>query len=193
MSEFKKMIAIPTIEQADHETIKRFQEEKLRQLLAYLQVNSAYYQRLFQECGVDANTIRHLEDLVQLPLTTKENLQQCNREFRCVATAQTADYVTTSGTSGDPVLLALTDRDLDRLAYNESLSYQCMGLVGGHTVQLTTTMDRRFMAGLAYFLGARQAGLGVVRVGSGVPELQWIPLRAYSRTLSSAYRRFCSR
>src|SRR3546814_16418267 len=29
------------------------------------------------------------------------------------------------------------------------------------------------MAGLAYFLGARRAGIGVVRVGSGVPELQW--------------------
>src|SRR5690606_15507762 len=68
---------------------------------------------------------------------------------------------------------ALTDRDLDRLAYNEALSYQCMGLQRGNTLQLTTTIDRRFMAGLAYFLGARKAGLGVVRVGSGVPELQW--------------------
>jgi len=29
------------------------------------------------------------------------------------------------------------------------------------------------MAGLAYFLGARKAGIGIVRVGSGVPELQW--------------------
>src|SRR5690554_2211199 len=121
------MIAIPPIEQADHETIKRFQEEKLRQFLVYLQANSTYYQTLFKEYGIAVSTIRHLEDLVQLPLTTKGNLQQRNREFRCVGTAQTADYVTTSGTSGDPVLLALTDRDLDRLAYNESLSYQCMG------------------------------------------------------------------
>src|SRR5690606_23269695 len=52
-------------------------------------------------------------------------------------------------------------------------SYQCMGMTAGQAVQLTTTLDRRFMAGLAYFLGARKAGIGVVRVGSGVPELQW--------------------
>lgn len=67
----------------------------------------------------------------------------------------------------------MTDRDLDRLAYNEALSYQCVGLDRGSVVQLTTTIDRRFMAGLAYFLGARKAGIGLIRVGSGVPELQW--------------------
>lgn len=167
------MTTIPTIAQASREAIILFQEEKLKQLLTYLQAHSGYYQRIFETRHIDVQTIRSLEDLAQLPLTTKEDLQQYNLDFRCVDTSKTADYVTTSGTAGDPVLLALTDNDLDRLAYNESLSYQCMGLTAGQSVQLTTTMDRRFMAGLAYFLGARKAGIGVVRVGSGVPELQW--------------------
>ncbi|WP_262247239.1 phenylacetate--CoA ligase family protein [Parapedobacter soli] len=167
------MTTIPPIEQADRETINRFQAEKLQHFIAYLQANSAYYQRLFRMHGIDIHSIRTLDDLVRLPFTTKEQLQQENTAFRCVPETETADYVTTSGTSGDPVLLALTGSDLDRLAYNESLSYQCMGMAAGQTVQLTTTLDRRFMAGLAYFLGARKAGIGVVRVGSGVPELQW--------------------
>src|SRR5690606_7438065 len=160
-------------EQASRETIIQFQEEKLQQLLAYLQGHSAYYQQVFSTHDIDVQAVRTLEDLARLPFTTKEQLQQENEAFRCVAKAQTADYVTTSGTSGDPVLLALTDNDLERLAYNESLSYQCMEMAAGQSVQLTTTLDRRFMAGLAYFLGARKAGIGVVRVGSGVPELQW--------------------
>ncbi len=167
------MNAIPPIEQASRETINQFQAEKLYQLLRYLQNHSAYYQQVFQAHGIDIQAVRTLESLAHLPFTTKEQLQQENMAFRCVPTAQTADYVTTSGTSGDPVLLALTDKDLDRLAYNESLSYQCMEMAAGQAVQLTTTLDRRFMAGLAYFLGARRAGIGVVRVGSGVPELQW--------------------
>lgn len=167
------MNTIPPIEQANRETIKRFQEERLQQLLQYLQAHSTYYQQVFYTHGIDVQAICTLADLAQLPFTTKEQLQSENVAFRCVATAQTADYVTTSGTSGEPVLMALTDRDLDRLAYNESLSYQCMGMTAGQAVQLTTTLDRRFMAGLAYFLGARKAGIGVVRVGSGVPELQW--------------------
>ena len=40
-------------------------------------------------------------------------------------------------------------------------------------VQITTTLDRRFMAGLAYFLGLRKLGAGIVRTGSGFPQLQW--------------------
>lgn len=164
---------IPAIETADRDTIKQFQEEKLQQLLAYLQSHSVYYQTLFKNHRIDIRAIRFLEDLTRIPMTTKADLQDHNQAFRCVDATQVADYVTTSGTSGDPVLLALTDGDLDRLAYNEALSYQCMGLQRGQSLQLTTTIDRRFMAGLAYFLGARRAGIGIVRVGSGVPELQW--------------------
>src|SRR5690606_26815876 len=164
---------IPAIETADKDTIKRFQEEKLQQVLAYLQAHSVYYQNLFKRQDIKVGSIRFLEDLTRIPGITKADLQNHNRTFRCVDAARVADYVTTSGTSGDPVLLALPDADLDRLAYNEALSYQCMGLQRGNALQLTTTMDRRFMAGLAYFLGARRMGIGIVRVGSGVPELQW--------------------
>lgn len=167
------MIPILAIEKADRQTIKRFQEERLRETVDYLWRHSRYYQRLFSDHGIAWDAIRTLEDLERVPVTTKDDLHRHNPLFRCVAAAQVADYVTTSGTSGDPVLLALTDADLDRLAYNESLSYQCMGMARGETIQLTTTIDRRFMAGLAYFLGARKAGIGIVRVGSGVPELQW--------------------
>jgi Coenzyme F390 synthetase len=167
------MVPIPAIEQAGPQAIRQFQEERLRELVSYLQQHSPYYRQLFVAQNIQPEDVRTLADLAQLPLTTKEQLQQHNLAFRCVTPAQVADYVTTSGTSGDPVLLALTDRDLERLAYNEALSYQCMGLSAGRTIQLTTTIDRRFMAGLAYFLGARKAGIGVVRVGSGVPELQW--------------------
>jgi phenylacetate-CoA ligase len=40
-----------------------------------------------------------------------------------------------------------------------------------------TTIDKRFMAGLAYFLGLRALGAGIVRVGNGIPELQWDTIR----------------
>lgn len=33
-----------------------------------------------------------------------------------------------------------------------------------------TTIDRRFMAGLAYYMGARELGMGVIRVGNGIPN-----------------------
>jgi len=170
-------MTIPPIEQASPEMIKQLQEEKLREMLKYLRAHSAYYRQVFTKHNIDERELRTLEDLRRLPFTTKEDIQMNNSAFRSPPRAEVADYVTTSGTSGDPVVVALTDKDLNRLAYNESLSYQCMGMAAGEFVQLTTTLDRRFMAGMAYFLGARKAGIGVVRVGSGVPELQWDTIR----------------
>jgi len=35
------------------------------------------------------------------------------------------------------------------------------------------------MAGLAYFLGLRKLGVGVIRVGAGIPELQWDSILKY--------------
>ncbi len=171
------MIPIPEIETKSPDEIKRFQEEKLKEQLAYLQKKSTYYSEMFQSHSIDIQSIQTLEDLVKFPVTTKDDLQEFNEKFLCVNRNEIADFVTTSGTSGDPVWVALTHSDLERLAYNEELSYQCAGLDENSVIQLTTTMDRRFMAGLAYFLGARKAGIGMIRVGSGVPELQWDTIR----------------
>lgn len=157
--------------------IKRYQEACLKEELSYLQANSAFYSRMFREHKVDISTITCIEDLAQLPVTTKRDLQLYNDDFICVNRGQIIDYVTTSGTLGDPVTFALTDGDLDRLAYNEYLSFTTAGCTNGDIIQLMTTIDRRFMAGLAYFLGARELGAGVIRVGNGIPELQWDTIR----------------
>lgn len=164
---------IPIIEKASSEDIAVFQDEKVLELMSFVKKHSVFYQKMAARTGIDLDRIRSVADLRQLPFTTKEDLHRFNAEFLCVPRDQVIDYVTTSGTSGDPVLFGLTDSDLDRLAYNEALSFQSMDLRRGDVIQLTTTLDRRFMAGMAYFLGARKATIGVIRVGSGVPELQW--------------------
>ena len=164
---------IPKIEQASTQEIKAFQEEKLAELLAYLNENSTYYKRVFQENNIDLDAIQSIEDLSKIPVTTKDQLQQHNDDFLCVPKSKIIDYVTTSGTLGDPVTFALTDNDLERLAYNEAISFACAGVGKEDVVQLMTTIDRRFMAGLAYFLGVRKLGAGIIRVGAGIPELQW--------------------
>ena len=154
-------------------TIKAFQEERLGTALSYLAANSPYYRQLFRENGIDVARIRHLEDLAGLPFTEKKNLQLHNWDFLCCPKEKIVDYVTTSGTLGEPVTFACTDKDLQRLAYNEKKSFACAGLGPGNILQLMTTIDKRFMAGLAYFLGIRELGASIIRVGNGIPELQW--------------------
>lgn len=161
------------IEFALPEEIKAFQEEKLSVALRYLRDHSPYYQRMFAERGIDISSIRHLEDLTLLPFTAKKDLQLYNWDFLCCPRSKVVDYVTTSGTLGEPVTFACTEQDLQRLALNEKKSFSCAGLKPGDTLQLMTTIDKRFMAGLAYFLGIRELGASIIRVGNGIPELQW--------------------
>lgn len=168
-----------SIENWSREKIAAFQEIRLKEALAYVARNSPFYQRYYREAGASIAEVANLEDLQKLPFTTKEHLQQFNAEFLCVPPQKVVDYATTSGTSGSPVTFALTDSDLERLARNEAMSFDCSGVEKGDVVQLMTTMDRQFMAGLAYFLGLRKLGATVVRVGAGVPELQWDAIQRY--------------
>ncbi len=155
------------------EEIKAFQEQKLHEALLYLADHSPYYQRMFRSYGIDVNKIRHLEDLVKIPFTEKKDLQLFNDDFLCCPREKVIDYITTSGTLGDPVTFCCTEKDLQRLAFNEKKSFECAGLRPGNILQLMTTIDKRFMAGLAYFLGIREMGASIIRVGNGIPELQW--------------------
>lgn len=167
------------IEFESPETIKEFQENLLHGHLAYLKEKSPYYRRLFDSYGINIEKIVHLEDLVRIPFTEKKDLQLYNDDFCCVERKKIIDYITTSGTLGDPVLFGCTEKDLQRLAYNEKKSFQCAGLTDESVLQLMTTLDKRFMAGMAYFLGLREMGAGVIRVGNGIPELQWDTIRRF--------------
>jgi phenylacetate-CoA ligase len=170
---------IPAIEKDSLEEIKIFQEQKLAKFLHYIGQNSPFYKRLFAGRNIDISKVKTLEDLQYLPVTTKEDLQEYNDDFLCVPQHKIIDYASTSGTLGDPVTFGLTDSDLDRLAYNEAISFACAGIAEGDVVQLMTTIDRKFMAGLAYFLGLRKLKVGVIRVGAGIPELQWDSILKY--------------
>ncbi len=164
---------VPELERLNQKQIKAFQEIELKKLLHYLNTNSKFYQEHFEKHQIDLSKIECLEDLTKIPVTTKDDLQNQNFDFICVPKHQIIDYVTTSGTLGEPVVFAMTENDLERLAYNEFISFACASGDSNDLYQLMVTMDRRFMAGLAYYSGIRKLGAGVVRVGPGNPGLQF--------------------
>lgn len=170
----------PEIEFQPLDVIKKYQEKKMGVALEYLKSNSPFYKRLFQKEKIDVSKIKTVEDLGCVPLTEKSDLQTYNSDFVCIPKNQIIDYITTSGTLGDPVTFAMSDKDLDRLAYNEAISFECAGGHSGEIYQLMTTIDKRFMAGLAYFLGIRRMGASIIRVGNGIPELQWDTIKRIS-------------
>ena len=149
------------------------QEQKLQELLIYTGRFSPFYREWFARHHIDITSIRTVDDLSVIPPTTKEDLQRRNDDFLCVERDRIAEYTSTSGTLGSPVTIALTHNDLDRLADNEYHSFLCADGSAGDIYQLMLTLDRQFMAGIAYYSGIRRLRAGVIRLGPGVPALQW--------------------
>jgi phenylacetate-CoA ligase len=167
------MNELPSISFQSAAHIKAYQEIRLADLLLYVKTNSPYYRNLFHEHHIDIKKIKSIEDLVHIPPTEKEHLQAQNENFLCVPKNKIIEYMATSGTVGNPVTVALTENDLQRLAYNEYSSFVCADGKPNDVYQLMLTLDRQFMAGMAYYMGIRKLGAGLVRVGPGVPSLQW--------------------
>lgn len=157
----------------DTDTIAALQWKELEKQLEYTLKNSPYYQEVFRLHGLHLARMQNYTEFSRIPLTTKEDLQKCNEDFLAVAKEKIIDLVTTSGTLGEPVSFALNEADLQRLAENEYQSFKMIGVKRSDIVQITTTLDRKFMAGMAYFLGLRKLGAGIIRSGSGLPRLQW--------------------
>ncbi len=155
------------------EKIKIVQEKGLQKLITYLNEHSPFYKELFAAHKINAAEIKTLDDLKNIPTTNKEDLQQRNDDFLCVQKNKIIEYSSTSGTLGSPVTIALTENDLERLAFNEYASFTCADGSSQDVYQLMLTLDRQFMAGMAYYSGIRKMGAGIIRLGPGVPSLQW--------------------
>jgi phenylacetate-CoA ligase len=163
----------PETDYLPKDKIKIMQEKKLHELLNYLAQHSPFYRELFAANNIQPAEIKTLDDLVKIPTTSKEHLQQRNDDFLCVSRDKIIEYSSTSGTLGKPVTIALTENDLVRLTYNEYSSFICADGSSDDIYQLMLTLDRQFMAGIAYYSGIRKIGAGIIRLGPGVPSLQW--------------------
>jgi phenylacetate-CoA ligase len=139
------------------EASRAAQQRLLGEHLRYAAERSPYYRRTFREYGIDPAAVT-LEDLPKLPLTDKKDLADHNDEFLAVPMSSVVDIVLSSGTTGSPVKVLYTEKDLERLAYNERISLAGCGITNEDTALLTCTLDRCFIAaGLAYY---SDCGLG---------------------------------
>jgi len=139
-------------------------EDLWAQTFRYAAEHSPFYSEKFRG-------IQNLPALQSLPTVDKQLLSVRNLDFLCVPRERIIEIVTTSGTTGMPLLWMLTESDVRRLALNERLSFECAGLAPGDTVLVAVALDRCFMAGLAYWLGLRELGCSIVRVGPSSPAL----------------------
>ena len=143
--------------------IRREQERLLNRHLEYCRRNSPFYKNIPERQFT-------LESLSELPTTSKSDLALRNAEFLAVDESCLSDICFTSGTTGRPCRVAYTRSDLNRLAANDACGFLAAGMRSDDVILTTCTLDRCFIAGMAYYSGVVQRGAAAIRNGLNTIE-----------------------
>ena len=146
--------------------IARVQGELLQETIRRTALTSPFYRDRFSASGVDPSSVKTLADLARLPLTSREDLQRRSRDAWAVPRERVAEIVATTGTTGEPLYVAMTRSDLERLGENERRGFVWLGARPGDRFHIAVTLDNLFVAGLAYHLGLARLGASAIRVGA---------------------------
>jgi len=107
------------IEVLPHQRIKEIQWKRFEVLLKFVYENSPFYRRKWDEAKVKPSDIKSLEDIVKLPIITKQDCAKDREEHPPYGTIATSPPHThqkcfqTSGTTGRPQFWTYTLEDIE--------------------------------------------------------------------------------
>lgn len=148
--------------------------EKLRRQLEYAWERSGFYRQLWQEAGVDPRVVRTLADLRSLPLVMKDAVradQAASPPFGsnlCCDPGEIARVHGTSGTTGRPVLFAVSRDDWGRIGAAHARIMWSFG-VRPRDLVFVASFFSLYMGSWGALAGAEALGATVFPYGAGVP------------------------
>jgi phenylacetate-CoA ligase len=150
-------------------------DRSYRDQLAYLFHRSPFYGPKLAAAGFgDAEAAGGLAEIAALPLTTKQELRETVTAENpigahlCAARDEIVRIYSTSGTTGTPSYIPLTDHDLANWVAGSARSYAASGVTAGQRLVCSYNAGP-FVAGAA--LGAfDRIGLSQIPVGTGNTE-----------------------
>jgi phenylacetate-CoA ligase len=136
----------------------------MRNHVRHVKEVSAYYREALFD--VFPEDIKSVSDIARLPLTAKASLIERPQSFQAVPRELIAETVATSGTTGKPLFFPLTTVDLERIEFNEALSFHSAGVTVTDTAHLCLAIDRLSIFGIAYYRGLTHLGVNTARTGT---------------------------
>lgn len=170
------------IETASIDELQRLQTKLLKRQLKYAYENSRFYRKKIRARGIRPSDIRNLKDIDRIPFTTREELENNFDEILSIPMYQVATIRQTSGTTGNPLTIAHSRKDLDIVAdaYARKLTYH--GVTSRDVVQVTTTYGL-WQGAWSVHSGAEKIGACVLPVSSGDTERQIRLLKRFGTTV----------
>lgn len=122
--------------------------------------------------GIDVDSINTQEDFEKLPFSEKANLRDAYPlGLACVPEEEIVRIHSSSGTTGTPVIIPYTQKDVDDWAELFKRCYEIAGITNRDRIQITPGYGL-WTAGIGFQLGAEKLGAMTVPMGPGNTDKQ---------------------
>jgi phenylacetate-CoA ligase len=144
--------------------------EQIKIQLKRVMAANGFYTKLLEE--IDIDNINSQEDFEKLPFSEKANLRDAYPlGLAAVPEEEIVRIHSSSGTTGTPVIIPYTKKDVDDWAELFKRCYEIAGLTNKDRVQITPGYGL-WTAGIGFQLGAEKLGAMTIPMGPGNTDKQ---------------------
>jgi phenylacetate-CoA ligase len=151
---------------------RRLEEERLAEQVSRCYDRSPFYRRKLEEAGVRPEHVERLEDLAALPFTTKEELRASQAEtppygdYVCVDGIEIVRMHLSSGTTGKPLVMPYTERDVATSAEVGARAFWAAGVRPDDTL-IHCLSYSFYTGGISDHAALEATGAAMIPVGLG--------------------------
>lgn len=150
--------------------MKPEQLEQIKEQFKTLKERSSFYARKFE--GIDLSDVQSQEDFQKLPFSEKADLREVYPlGLAAVPEEKIVRIHSSSGTTGTPVIIPYTQKDVTDWAIQFARCYEVAGITNKDRIHITPGYGL-WTAGIGFQLGAERLGAMAVPMGPGNTEKQ---------------------
>lgn len=164
--------------------LNEMQFDLLKKQLSNLKERSAFYAEKYAD--FDPATVQTQEDFENIPFTEKSDLREAYPLGLAAAPEEEIVRIhSSSGTTGTPVIIPYTQKDVDDWATLFARCYEMAGVTNKDRIQITPGYGL-WTAGIGFQAGAERIGAMTVPMGPGNTEKQLQFMRDMQTTVLTA-------
>jgi len=171
------------LEALDREALRKLQLRRLKETIKQA-LKTTFYKKRLKEVNINSpDDIKSLEDLKNIPFTTKDDLRQCYPQgLLAVNLDEVVRIHTSSGTTGVPTVIYHTREDINDWT---DLVARCIVATGATKKDIFQNMMSygMFTGGLGLHYGAERVGMMVIPIGGGNTKRQIQLMKDFKTTV----------
>lgn len=146
--------------------------DTLMNAVRYAAQNSPFYRKIYSEKNVDMDRLQTFEDFEALPFSDKHELRDAYPlGLQAVPDDEVVRIHSSSGTTGNPVIIPYTREDVENWAIMFARCYEIAGITKLDRIQITPGYGL-WTAGIGFQAGCEKLGAMAIPIGPGNTEKQ---------------------